>query len=141
MLALVGLVCCPLLVNMSNQTTTPDPSLKKLLYTILITGMCILLLSLIVTRSLPFCLGVLLGLTLVTANFIFLIKIVVKILDRRYTRAGFVVLLLLFKLGFIACVLFLAFRVWHVGVLPFGLGYLSFMPAVLWHSLGPSLRA
>jgi len=87
-----------------------------------------------------FLLGIALGCFLATANFIFLTKIVVKLLNQHYTHKTFLILLIFAKLFLIVGVLVLAFKTLKVNVLSFGLGYLSFMPAVLiyqFSNMGP----
>lgn len=83
------------------------------------------------------------GSVLAIANFIFLIKIVVKLLDRNYTRKPIIGLFFLLKLTFIAVILGLSFWVFAVKVnkLAFVMGYLCLIIAItlvsLMRKMGP----
>jgi hypothetical protein len=112
----------------SHQKT--ETNLNTILWATLGIGLSCLMLSLVFYPSAGIALGILLGTALSTANLFFLIKIVAKLLNQNYTRAGFTVLLIIFKLSFIVGMLLLAFRVLHVNTIAFGIGYLSFIPAV-----------
>ncbi|MBU0505497.1 MAG: ATP synthase subunit I [bacterium] len=114
-------------INTHDKT---EPALNILIFSILGIGLSCLMLSLVFYPSWTVALGILLGTILSTANFIFLIKIVAKLLNQNYTRLGFTILLIMFKLSFVIGVLLLAFRVLHVNTIAFGIGYLSFIPAV-----------
>ena len=83
------------------------------------------------TKDLAVAAGVLLGAVLALINLFLLTKIVVKMLDQGYKRKVVPVVLLIIKVGLMAGVFLLAFKVYKVAAWTFALGYLSLPVGIL----------
>lgn len=108
-----------------------DPILKSIPLTLAVLGLFSTGVSLIFFPSFQVVGGVLLGFFLVITNFVFLTKIVAKLLDENYKGKPFLGLMFLVKLMFIGGVIYLAFWILKVNLIAFVLGYLSLLPVVL----------
>ena len=82
-------------------------------------------------RSTPVILGFVFGNVLAATHFIFLAKMVVKMMDANYTRKGLLAGLFFLKLLFVLGVLFIAFGVFHVSVVGFAVGYGALVVAIV----------
>lgn len=110
-------------------------SLKMIPLMTAIAGIVILLVLQAFSKDPAMIYGCLLGTILVIVNFLFLTKIVVKFLDENYKRKSILGVVLLFKLLFIVGILYYSFKVLHLDVMGFALGYLSLFPAILFYQL------
>lgn len=98
---------------------------------VLSLGMGLFLICLVYLRNFELAWGVFLGNILAAANYVFLTKIVVKMLNKDYKGPAVLVGLFLAKLVLIAAVLTLAFWVVKVDVVGFVLGFGALIPVVL----------
>jgi|APSaa5957512493_1039668.scaffolds.fasta_scaffold195579_1 hypothetical protein len=94
-------------------------------------GILSLMISLVYFPDPTIVIGLSLGFILVTTNFVFITKIVAKILDQNYQSKLKIAVLFLLKLLFIAVVLWLAFGALKVNLIAFSIGYLCLVPVVV----------
>lgn len=116
-----------------NQTNTQitDRYLKAVpAYTVGV-GCTISMILFIIYQKEALSLGAVMGTVFAVANFIFLTKIVVKLLDQNYKRKSILALLFAGKLMFIIGFLLFAFWMVKVDAVGFILGYGSLIPVVL----------
>lgn len=129
----------------TNPITTPNideqnddsqnAALKQIPITTIIIGVCAFVGTAIWFPQKDNLLGVVFGLILALANFIFLTKIVVKLLNQNYSGSSNLVVLISLKLLFMAGMLYLGFQLLQVNALAFALGYLSLIVAALIHQV------
>lgn len=112
-----------------------DPLLKHIPFTLSLLGLISFGISVIFFKTPTIYLGVLLGFILVIANFVFLTKIIAKLLDEHYKGKPFLALLFFLKLCFVGGVVFLAFWVFQVHFIAFLVGYMSLVPVVVFAQL------
>lgn len=122
-------------MNPNPQNSNAHPELKAIPW--VIAGICALisLISFVYFKDFFFFAGVVLGGILAVANFVFLSKIVVKMLNENYKHKTRLLTLFVIKLLFIALVAVVAFKILKVPAVSFALGYLSLVPAVMTASL------
>lgn len=116
------------------MTTTParlDPQIRLILVATLWTGSFISLISYAFLQDPNFSVAVVAGLILVLVNFLFLTKIVVKLLDQNYKRKAFLAALFLFKVLFVIGFVIGALMVLKLNVVGFVLGYGSMVPVIV----------
>lgn len=113
-----------------NNTIKIDGQLKMTLVATSLLGALMMLISFMYYKSTPILLGVFFGCVLGIANFVFLIKIVVKLLDQNYKRKLIIALFFLFKLVFIAIILGVSFWYFSVHKVAFVMGYLCLIISI-----------
>lgn len=108
-----------------------EPFYKKIISFTLVTAVLAAATAGAVWRDPLIVLGIMMGAVLGLSNYIFLTKIVVKILDENYKRKAFVVLYFLAKIALIFGLLWLGFWVFHLNFLAFVAGYSCLMLGIL----------
>lgn len=116
---------------MSQKPSSDTATVRMIPIVTAVTGAVTLLILLIFFREANLIYGFLVGLALVIINFLVLTKIVAKFVDQNYKRKSFLGLLFFLKLLLILGILFLAFKVFHLSVLGFALGFGCLIPSIL----------
>ena len=108
-----------------------DTHVRRILIYTAAVGMSMSLILFVFFNDIQKSQAVLAGLILVLANFWFLTKIVVKLLDQKYERKAFLGLLFVLKFLFVMGFVVMAFKVLKLNVIGFVLGYGSLIPVIV----------
>ncbi|MBF0106212.1 MAG: hypothetical protein HQM16_12895 [Deltaproteobacteria bacterium] len=113
-----------------NSNLQMDAQLKTVLVVTAGLGIVSALISLVYFKSTPIVLGVLSGCVLGLLNFVFLIKIVVKLFDQNYKSKSVIAVFFLLKLLVVTVVLWLSFWYTSVDKMAFAEGYLCLIVSI-----------
>lgn len=116
------------------QTPQKNKTGLSLRWVSLVTGFLgalVLLGGILLKKGPLFCWGVVLGNVLAVVGFVFLAKIVSKMLDPHYRRKKLMGFLFFLKLVFVITIMLVAFVVLEKQMTGFILGYMVFIPVVL----------
>ncbi len=116
---------------MTQKPAKLDPQIRMILLTTMWFGSFISLISYVFLKDANFSAAVIAGLVLVLVNFLFLTKIVVKLLDQNYKRKAFLAALFLFKVLFVIGFVIGSLTIMDLNVVGFVLGYGSMVPVIV----------
>jgi len=113
-----------------SENQSFNKQIKIIVLMTVVFGALSILISLFYFKSLGIALGVLFGLTLGLSNFIFLTKIVVKMLSQNYKQKPLIALFFLLKILFIIGLVGVSFWHFKVDKMAFVVGYLCLIISI-----------